>query len=169
MCGIAGIARREQRPTDRALLLRMAGALRHRGPDGMGIFASGRVGLAHTRLSIIDIAGGAQPLGNEDGQVVVTYNGEIYNHRELQRELEGRGHVFRTRCDTEVLVHAYEQWGESFVHRLNGQFAFAIYDRRRESLILGRDRFGYGPSCTPSEATLCTSPPRQRRCSPPVR
>ena len=98
----------------------MAAAIRHRGPDGFGFFAGARCGLAHTRLSIIDIAGGAQPLANEDGQVLVVYNGEVYNYRELRRDLESHGHRFRTHCDTEVLVHGYEQWGEAMLHRLNG-------------------------------------------------
>lgn len=145
MCGIAGIACPEQGGVDEQLLGRMAAALRHRGPDGSGVFLGARVGLAHTRLSILDIAGGAQPLGNEDGSVVVTFNGEVYNHVELRHELERAGHRFRTRTDTEVLVHAYEEWGESFLDRLNGQFAFAIYDRRREQLFLARDRFGVSP------------------------
>jgi asparagine synthase (glutamine-hydrolysing) len=148
MCGIAGIARQTAlgpRGSDEAALARMAASLRHRGPDGTGVWAGERVGLAHTRLSIVDVAGGAQPMGNEDGQVLVTYNGEVYNHVELRRELEAAGHRFTTRCDTEVLVHAYEEWGEAFVHRLNGQFAFAIYDRRRERVLLARDRFGVRP------------------------
>jgi asparagine synthase (glutamine-hydrolysing) len=123
----------------------MAAAIRHRGPDGFGLFAGARCGLAHTRLSIIDLAGGAQPLANEDGQVIVVYNGEVYNYRELRRELEGHGHRFRTNSDTEVLVHAYEQWDDAMLHRLNGQFAFAIYDRRTDSLFLARDRFGVRP------------------------
>jgi asparagine synthase (glutamine-hydrolysing) len=123
----------------------MAAAIRHRGPDGYGFYAGQRVGLAHVRLSIVDIAGGAQPLTNEDGQIVVTYNGEIYNHPELRHELEQRGHVFRTRCDTEILVHGYEEWGAEMLRRLNGQFAFAIYDRRDETVFLARDRFGVRP------------------------
>jgi asparagine synthase (glutamine-hydrolysing) len=123
----------------------MAAVLRHRGPDGVGIAAGPRVGLAHTRLSIIDIARGAQPLTNEDGNVMITYNGEVYNYRELRVELQAKGHQFRTHTDTEVLVHAYEQWGPAMLSRLNGQFAFAIYDRRTESVFLARDRFGVRP------------------------
>jgi asparagine synthase (glutamine-hydrolysing) len=123
----------------------MAAVLRHRGPDGVGIAPGPRVGLAHTRLSIIDIAGGAQPLANEDGEIMITYNGEVYNYRELRSELEAKGHRFRTRSDTEVLVHGYEQWGPAMLSRLNGQFAFAIYDRRTESVFLARDRFGVRP------------------------
>ena len=123
----------------------MAAALHHRGPDGHGLFTGRHVGFAHTRLSIIDLAGGAQPLTNEDGSVIVVYNGEVYNYVELQAELEGFGHRFRTHCDTEVLVHAWEQWGEDMLARLNGQFAFALYDRRDQSLFLARDRFGIRP------------------------
>lgn len=145
MCGIAGIARREARGVGRDTLLRMAAVLRHRGPDGVGIAPGPRVGLAHTRLSIIDIARGSQPLTNEDGDVMITYNGEVYNYRELRVELLAKGHQFRTQCDTEVLVHAYEQWGPAMLSRLNGQFAFAIYDRRTESVFLARDRFGVRP------------------------
>src|SRR3989441_1483127 len=127
------------------MLERMADAIRHRGPDGFGLHADDRVGLAHVRLSVIDVAGGAQPMTNEDGDVRVVYNGEIYNYLELRHELEVRGHVFRTRSDTEVLVHGYEQWGEGLLERLNGQFAFVFHDRRTASLFLARDRFGILP------------------------
>jgi asparagine synthase (glutamine-hydrolysing) len=145
MCGLAGVARREPRGVAAEMLDRMATALRHRGPDGAGRYADARVGLAHVRLSIIDVAGGAQPLRNEDGSVLVVYNGEVYNYLELQAELEAAGHRFRTRCDTEVLVHAYEQWGTAMLERLNGQFAFAIYDVRAGTVLLARDRFGVRP------------------------
>src|SRR5690606_22915075 len=145
MCGIAGIARREPSGVEPRTLLRMAAAIEHRGPDGYGYYAGSRVGLAHVRLSIIDLAMGAQPLANEDGSVLATFNGEVYNYIELRRELISLGHVFRTHCDTEVLVHGYEQWGVGMIERLNGQFAFAIYDRRNESLLLVRDRFGVRP------------------------
>ncbi|HEV7596321.1 MAG TPA: asparagine synthase (glutamine-hydrolyzing) [Gemmatimonadaceae bacterium] len=145
MSGIAGIARRY--PTGVAIesLGRMAAAIRHRGPDGYGFYIGSNVGFTHVRLGVVDIPGGAQPLTNEDGRIVITYNGEIYNHRELRLELEGRGHVFRTRCDTEVLVHGYEEWGSDLLHRLNGQFAFAIYDRNRGTVFVARDRFGVRP------------------------
>ena len=145
MCGFAGIARREPRGVAAGTLDRMAAALRHRGPDGCGRYAGPRVGLAHVRLSIIDVAGGAQPLGNEDGSVLIVYNGEVYNYLELREELISAGHRFRTRSDTEVLVHGYEEWGAAMLNRLNGQFAFAIYDRRTESVFLARDRFGVRP------------------------
>ena len=123
----------------------MAAAIEHRGPDGYGYFSGRQVGLAHVRLSIIDLALGAQPLANEDGSVVVTYNGEIYNYRELRQQLGSLGHRFETHCDTEVLVHGYEEWGVGMLERLNGQFAFAILDRRDGSVFLARDRFGVRP------------------------
>ena len=145
MCGIAGIVRRHPTGVSVETLGKMAASIRHRGPDGYGFYVGQRVGFAHVRLSIVDIARGAQPLTNEDGQVVVTYNGEIYNHPELRRELEEKGHVFRTRCDTEVLVHGYEEWGVNLLDRLNGQFAFAIYDRNTETVFIARDRFGVRP------------------------
>lgn len=145
MCGIAGVARREPLHGGLEMLGRMAAAIRHRGPDGYGFYVGQRVGLAHTRLSIVDIGGGSQPMTNEDGQLVITYNGEIYNHPELRRELEQFGHVFKTKCDTEVLVHGYEQWGPGVLQRLNGQFAFAIYDRNNETVFIARDRFGVRP------------------------
>lgn len=145
MCGIAGIARADGRGVGADVLLRMAAQLRHRGPDDEGILPGARVGFAHTRLSIIDLAHGAQPLANEDGKVLITYNGEVYNYVELRRQLIAKGHVFRTATDTEVLVHAYEEWGEAMLSQLNGQFAFAIYDQRDESVFLARDRFGVRP------------------------
>lgn len=145
MCGIAGIVRAGATGVAPETLARMAAAIQHRGPDGYGFYAGARAGLAHVRLSIVDRAGGAQPLTNEDGRYVVTYNGEVYNHLELRRELEARGHCFRTHCDTEVLVHGYEEWGERLLDRLNGQFAFAIWDRVASTLFLARDRFGVRP------------------------
>jgi len=145
MCGIAGIARSQPRGVAEETLSRMATAIQHRGPDGSGIFPGRRVGLAHRRLSIIDVEGGAQPMTNEDGSVIITYNGEVYNYIELRTQLISHGHRFRTHSDTEVLVHAYEQWGESMLQRLNGQFAFAIYDQHNETVFLARDRFGVRP------------------------
>ncbi len=145
MCGIAGIGSRHAGSIPIEKLARMAAAIQHRGPDGYGFYTGLNVGLAHVRLSIVDVAGGAQPLTNEDGQIVITYNGEVYNHVELRRRLESCGHVFRTRCDTEVLVHAYEEWGVDMLSRLNGQFAFAISDSRDQSIFIARDRFGVRP------------------------
>lgn len=145
MCGIAGIARHEPRGVDVGTLGRMAAAIRHRGPDGYGFLTGPQVGFAHVRLSIVDLAGGAQPLASEEGRVVVTYNGEVYNYRELTDELRARGHRFQTACDTEVLVHGWEEWGTRMFDRLNGQFAFALHDRRTGEVILVRDRFGVRP------------------------
>jgi len=144
MCGIAGFAGRG----DRADLLAMMGALAHRGPDGQGLFVDDtpRVFLGHRRLAILDIEGGHQPMWNEDHRVGVIFNGEIYNHAELRRDLEARGHVFRSdHSDTEVLVHGYEEWREGLPERLNGMFAFAVYDKPRRRLFLARDRFGEKP------------------------
>jgi asparagine synthase (glutamine-hydrolysing) len=145
MCGIAGIIRSSDRETTLESLGAMAAAIRHRGPDGYGFFADRRAGLAHVRLSIIDLAGGAQPLMNEDDSLVITYNGEVYNYIELAEELRRAGHTFRTRSDTEVLVHAWEEWGPRMFERLNGQFSFAIYDRRNHTAVFARDRFGVRP------------------------
>jgi len=145
MCGIAGIVRRAPTGVAPEVLGRMAATLRHRGPDGFGFFASSRAGLAHVRLSIIDLAGGAQPLSNEDGSLLVVFNGEIYNYVELRQELRAAGHRFRTSSDTEVLVHGYEQWGAELLPRLNGQFAFALLDVRTNALFLARDPFGVHP------------------------
>lgn len=145
MCGIAGIARSRPRGVDLPTLGRMAAAIHHRGPDGYGFLTGPQVGFAHVRLSIVDLAGGAQPLESEEGRVVVTYNGEAYNYKELTAELQGLGHRFKTVCDTEVLVHGWEEWGPRMFERLNGQFAFALYDRRTQEVILARDRFGVRP------------------------
>ena len=123
----------------------MVRALHHRGPDGHGALIEGPIGLGHARLSIIDLAGGAQPLGNEDGQIQVVFNGEIFNYLELREQLLARGHVFRTASDTEVLVHLYEEHGDDFVTHLNGQFAMALWDARRQRLLLARDRVGIRP------------------------
>lgn len=145
MCGVAGIARSSSRPIDRDTLWRMADAIRHRGPDDADTYLAERVGLAHVRLSVIDVAGGAQPMSTADRSLVIAYNGEVYNYRELRAELEAAGYRFRSASDTEVLLCAYERWGEAMLERLNGQFAFALYDRRNELLFLARDRFGVRP------------------------
>jgi asparagine synthase (glutamine-hydrolysing) len=146
MCGICGVVAGErQGAPDRDVVARMSGRLVHRGPDDDGLFCEGPVALAARRLSIIDLVHGHQPIENEDGSCVVVQNGEIYNYRELKRELEGRGHRFATDCDTEVLVHGYEEWGEAFVERLRGMFAIALWDKPRRRLLLARDRFGIKP------------------------
>lgn len=146
MCGIAGIFdTRGQRPIDEGLLSRMNQVQFHRGPDEGGVHLEPGVGLAHRRLSIIDLSNGHQPLFNEDGSVVVVYNGEIYNFLDIEKELLEAGHTFRTRCDTEVIVHAWEEWGEECVQRFRGMFAFALWDRNRQTLFLARDRMGIKP------------------------
>ena len=146
MCGLVGIFDTQgRREIDRKLLARMNEIQFHRGPDQGGEHVEPGLGLAHRRLSIIDLASGRQPLYNEDESVVVVYNGEIYNFPALMEELEAAGHVFRTRCDTEVIVHAWEEWGEACVERFRGMFAFALWDRDRETLFLARDRLGIKP------------------------
>lgn len=146
MCGIAGILFADHGArVDPESLLKAARTIAHRGPDAEGVWIGPGVGLAHRRLSIIDLASGDQPIGNEDGSIQVVFNGEIYNYRELMRELEAKGHVFRTNSDTEVLVHLYEELGDKLVTRLRGMFAFAIWDGRRRRLLLARDRVGLKP------------------------
>ncbi len=145
MCGIAGIYRFDSAPVDPDLLSRMTAVLAHRGPDGDGVHVDGPAGLGHRRLSIIDLAGGAQPIGNEDGTVWVVLNGEIYNFRDLRADLEARGHRFATRSDTEAIVHLYEERGDDCVQALAGMFAFALWDSRRRRLLLARDRLGKKP------------------------
>ncbi|MBL8520978.1 MAG: asparagine synthase (glutamine-hydrolyzing) [Betaproteobacteria bacterium] len=146
MCGIAGLFDATgRRPPQRHELEAMAAAIAHRGPDGRGFHLAGPVGLGHARLSIIDLATGDQPIFNEDRSVVVVCNGEIFNYRELTADLRARGHRFRTQSDCEVLVHLYEERGEDLVGSLNGQFAFALWDRRRARLLLARDRVGIRP------------------------
>lgn len=146
MCGIAGLFdMRGTRPVDSGILESMTTSLAHRGPDDFGYFEEAGVGLGHRRLSIIDLSGGHQPLFNEDSSVCVVYNGEIYNFGELAEELTARGHRFRTRCDTEVIVHAWEEWGARCVERFRGMFAFAVYDRDAHTVFLARDRLGIKP------------------------
>ena len=146
MCGITGIFdTHSKRPIDRRLLDRMNESQFHRGPDEGGLHLEPGIGLGHRRLSIIDLSGGQQPLFNEDLTIVVVFNGEIYNFAELTDELVAAGHSFRTHSDTEVIVHAWEEWGESCVERFRGMFAFAIWDRNRDTLFLARDRLGIKP------------------------
>ena len=146
MCGITGIFdTRNRRDIDRDLLHRMNESQHHRGPDEGGLHIEPGVGLGHRRLSIIDLSTGQQPLFNEDGSVVVVFNGEIYNFQELVPELEALGHIFHTRSDTEVIVHAWEAWGEVCVERFRGMFAFALWDRNQQTLFLARDRLGVKP------------------------
>jgi asparagine synthase (glutamine-hydrolysing) len=147
MCGIAGAAAISGPlpPEVKAALPAMTNAIRHRGPDGEGFYTDEHVALGHRRLAIIDRFGGDQPIANEDGTVWIVFNGEIYNHHAVREELQARGHRFRTRSDTEVIVHAYEEFGVGCLDRLEGMFAFAVYDSRRHELLLARDRLGKKP------------------------
>ena len=146
MCAIVGIVQLDPRErVGDVRLKRMRDVLHHRGPDGAGLWIEGPVGLGHRRLAIVDVAGGHQPMANEDQTVWIVFNGEIYNHAELRPELEARGHRYRTRSDTETILHLYEEEGERCVERLRGMFAFAVWDRTRRRLLLARDRLGIKP------------------------
>ena len=146
MCGITGIVNLEAAPIIEAETLKqMTGALRHRGPDEFGLYRDEIAGLGSARLSIVDLEGGQQPIGNEDGTIWTVFNGEIFNYSEVRRDLESRRHRLATACDTEVLVHLYEEYGPNFVERLNGQFAMALWDSARRTLLLARDRLGIRP------------------------
>src|SRR5215510_8852884 len=145
MCGITGIVRRDGGPVDRELLGHMNDAIRHRGPDDDGFYFSGGVGLAMRRLAIIDLKTGQQPIFNADRTASIVFNGEIYNYRELRKQLEALGHTFYTNSDTEAIVHAYDQYGTECPKHLRGMFTFAIWDERNKSLFLARDRVGKKP------------------------
>src|SRR6266852_4684326 len=146
MCGITGIVQFSQNEqVDAGILRRMCAAMVHRGPDDEGIYTSGRVGLGMRRLSIIDLSTGHQPISNEDGSLWIVFNGEIYNYQELRRDLIRAGHRFRTHSDTETLVHLHEEEGVAGIRKLRGMFAYALWDARRRSLLLVRDRFGKKP------------------------
>jgi len=146
MCGIAGFVSvdgLDEHATSRAI--RMRDVITHRGPDEAGLHVDGFAALAHRRLSIVDLSTGQQPTCNEDGTVWIIFNGEIYNHTDIRKDLEARGHIYRTKCDTETIVHAYEEWGDECVHRFRGMFAFAIWDAPKRRLLLVRDRLGIKP------------------------
>jgi asparagine synthase (glutamine-hydrolysing) len=146
MCGICGIFNnRSDAPADESLLRSMASSMVHRGPDDEGFYQDGALGLGVRRLSIIDLAGGHQPLSNEDGSIWLVCNGEIYNYQDLRRELQSRGHIFRTGTDIEPIVHAYEEWGLDAFTRLNGMYGLALWDSRRKELVLARDPYGIKP------------------------
>ncbi|MFP4474851.1 MAG: asparagine synthase (glutamine-hydrolyzing) [Desulfatibacillaceae bacterium] len=146
MCGICGIFNLNGEPASPVNLRAMTDAIAHRGPDGEGFYIDSFIGLGHRRLAILDLsAAGHQPMATEDGRYVISYNGELYNHLELKKELEAAGHVFRSRTDTEVVLRAYAQWGPESVPRMNGMFAYAIWDRNRQELFLARDRYGIKP------------------------
>ncbi len=147
MCGINGIAfsSRSRRQVDATVLKSMRDVITHRGPDDEGIFIDGAVGLGHRRLSIVDVAAGHQPMTNEDGSLYITYNGEVYNHADFREALEAGGHIYQTHCDTETILHLYEEYGENCVEHLRGMFAFAIWDRNKRELFIARDRLGVKP------------------------
>jgi len=147
MCGIAGIVSTNGRhsPSGIELLTSMVGSIRHRGPDEYGLYRDERAGLVHARLSFVDLVMGQQPLANEDGTIWIIFNGEIFNFLELRQDLENLGYRFRTHSDTEVIVHAYEAWGNDCFRRFNGQWAFALWDSKRKKLVLSRDRIGVRP------------------------
>src|SRR3954454_20494452 len=147
MCGINGIAfsTKSRRQIDRRAIEKMRDVQFHRGPDDGGIFIDERVGLGHRRLSIVDVSHGAQPMFNEDRSLTIVYNGEIYNHAGFREELEAKGHVYRTHCDTETILHLYEEYGDACVEHLRGMFAFAIWDRNKRELCIARDRLGIKP------------------------
>lgn len=146
MCGICGIIYRDsERPVEINILQAMSQKIIHRGPDDDGYFVEKNFGMAMRRLSIIDIAGGKQPIYNEDESIVTIYNGEIYNYQAIKQDLKAKGHTFKTNSDTEILVHLYEEYGKKLLEHLNGMFAFAVYDRKRQQLLLARDRLGIKP------------------------
>src|ERR1700685_539552 len=146
MCGICGKLEFDpQARVSPALVKAMADTISHRGPDDEGYYVSGPIGFGFCPLSIIDLNTGHQPISNEDGTVWIVFNGEIYNYQELREHLLSRGHVFKTRTDTEVIVHLYEEFGEGCVEKLRGMFAFAIWDEKRKQLLLARDRVGIKP------------------------
>src|SRR5262245_45919009 len=146
MCGIAGVYTSRERPSRvRDVVGEMVGSLHHRGPNDRGYAHFDRFSMGMTRLSIVDVAGGHQPIASEDGSVTVVCNGEIYNHDVLRRQLQQAGHRFSTKSDVEVIVHLYEDVGVRCIEQLQGMFAFAIWDARRQRLVLGRDRLGIKP------------------------
>src|SRR5579883_1473489 len=145
MCGIAGYLSLRPDTVRESILRQMTSLLAHRGPDGEGHFVDSFAALGHRRLSIIDLGGGRQPMFNEDDNLAIVYNGEIYNHGDLRPDLEKAGHRYRSHCDTETIIHAWEEWGDSCVERFRGMFAFAIWDRTRRSLFCARDRLGIKP------------------------
>ncbi len=146
MCGICGIYNfKTQQPVDPRILKDMNDTLKHRGPDDEGFYLSNAVGLCQRRLSIIDLEGGKQPMANEDDTIWVTFNGEIYNFKELYDKLIKKGHIFKTRSDTEAIIHLYEEEGEGCFQHLRGMFAIALWDRRKRKLVLARDRVGKKP------------------------
>ena len=145
MCGIAGFLNTDGSRADECIVRRLTDIIAHRGPDGSGAYVRGEVALGHRRLSIIDLATGGQPMSNENDTVWITYNGEIFNHADVRPELEAAGHRYKSHCDTETVIHAYEQWGDQSVTRYRGMFAYAIWDQNKRQLFCVRDRLGIKP------------------------
>ena len=145
MCGITGYIHNNKNKETEQILKKMMKRIEHRGPDGKGTFIDDTIALGHTRLSIIDLKTGDQPMFNENERLVIVFNGEIYNYIELKSELEKKDHYFKTTCDTEVLLHGYEEWGYLLLERLRGMFAFVIWDREKKELFAARDQFGIKP------------------------
>ena len=145
MCGIAGFVNTDGTPADTRVVYRMTDIIAHRGPDASGFYVRGEVALGHRRLSIIDLTTGGQPMSNEDDSLWITYNGEIFNHADIRPQLEAAGHRYKSHCDTETTLHAYEQWGEQSVTRYRGMFAYAIWDQNKKQLFCVRDRLGIKP------------------------
>ena len=145
MCGIVGFSFPDSPSAVTPVLKDSVQSLSHRGPDGSGMLVRDRIALGHSRLAIIDLGGGAQPMESADGRHAITFNGEIYNYREIRDELTGKGHTFRTQSDTEVILEAYREWGKACVRRLRGMFAFAIADYQARKLFLARDHLGIKP------------------------
>ena len=172
MCGVAGVLNLDGAPVSPETLRRMTNALSHRGPDGEGLWIEGAIGLGHRRLAIIDLsAAGRQPMQTADGRYVLSYNGEIYNFRELRAELESKGYRFRSRTDTEVLLYSLAEWGLAALNRLNGMFAFALWDRAEKRLTLARDRYGVKPLyyCTAGRTIMFASETKALRFHPSFR
>jgi asparagine synthase (glutamine-hydrolysing) len=169
LCGICGIFRlKGDGPVCKDAIEAMTGTLAHRGPDDRGHVLHDGIALGFRRLSIIDLATGNQPLANEDNSVFLVCNGEIFNYRQLRKELIGKGHRFRTQTDVEVLLHLYEEYGENFLGRVNGQFAFVLFDKVRHRLFAARDHFGVGASISPGSTRYCRYPAwsARARCLP---
>ena len=146
MCGIAGIFHLDGAPVDASIPKEMASAISHRGPDGEGVFVDGAIGLGHCRLSIIDLSdGGHQPMTSGSGRFVISYNGELYNYEELREDLQRKGCQFISKSDTEVMLAALEWWGEDALKKFNGMFAFALWDKKEQTLMIARDRYGIKP------------------------
>jgi asparagine synthase (glutamine-hydrolysing) len=170
MCGIHGLYQLDGKPAAAEWLTRMGNVTTHRGPDDSGAHVDGRCAIGMRRLSIIDLSGGHQPIANADRSLVVVCNGEIYNYRELRRQLQAQGHHFSTESDSEVVLYGYAQWGERFVEHLNGMFGFAIWDAKQQTMLVGRDRLGIKPIYWLEDAhrvafaSEAKSPPRPSRC-----